>query len=242
MCVYYSGATEFWRGRIERRKFMKVEHLLMPFEIFLLFCVETGIDTPYAILTKTGVGVGASSPSLKRLEKQEMLTSTHGPRNRVAYSITAKGDISLRKALNAGPYVYGRPTVRGTFDSLHRLIFFAWLTGKTGETNAALDFSRDEISKKYRRAENEINEDRDFSAPSKFILSPQHEKTTTEYLARVFRFIKAVADSAEARLQMEAIEDLRQLLFHLPPTPRTFLQDPPSEDVSALSVAPPPRD
>lgn len=185
------------------------------------------MNTPYAILTETGVGVGASSPALKRLEKSGLLTSTPGPRNRLSYAITEKGDSSLRNALQAGVKAYGRVAARGVYDTLHRVIFFAWIKGSLDEAHEALDKAEGDLTRKTEKTERELQEYRKLITSSEVGASPQVQYAAPEYLTAVYRFIEAAADAAEAKLQVEALGSLRQLIDQLPATPRTFLQDSP---------------
>ena len=198
---------------------------LMPFEVFLLFCAKTGMESPYAIMIHTGVGVGASSPSLKRLETQGLLTSTPGPRNRMSYSITEKGEALLRQALDAGPEIYGRPTVRGTYESIHRVIFFAWLKGRLDEAEIAINMAEQKLMKRARLAQAEANECREVLTESKSESSPKGKYAAPEYLSAGYKLIKATADAAEAKLQVEALATLRRFIDQLPSAPKTFLHD-----------------
>jgi DNA-binding PadR family transcriptional regulator len=198
---------------------------LNPFEIFLLFCVKTGMESPYAILTKTGVGVGASSPALKRLEGSGFVTSTPGPRNRLTYSLTPTGEASLRNSLKAGPSAYGRYRDLGIYDTLHRVIFFGWVKGKLEEASTGIDKAEDGLKRALRRATAVVDECRiELTVPSGET-SSQTGCSTPEHLANVYKYIKAAADAAEANQQIVALSTLRRLITELPPTPKTFLQD-----------------
>src|SRR5208282_4823943 len=96
-------------------------------EIFTLVFIRSGLNTPYDFISQIGVGVGTSSPALKRMEERKLLTATPGPRNRSRYEITEKGEEELRKAIDAGPDLYWRYRDRGHFESLQRAVFLAWI-------------------------------------------------------------------------------------------------------------------
>jgi DNA-binding PadR family transcriptional regulator len=194
--------------------------------MFLLFCAKTGMGTPYSILNQMGVGVGASSPALKRLESQGFVSATPGPRNRVLYELTEKGEEVLREAINAGPSSYGRPTSRGIYEAMYRVIFFAWLKGDKKEAQSALDMARETLQRKSRRAEAGVKESREFLASEAFQLMRKEngEYASPEYLGTVYKLILAVGAEAEARLQIAALDSLRKLVDELPPRPKTFLR------------------
>jgi DNA-binding PadR family transcriptional regulator len=198
---------------------------LLPSDIFLLFCTKVGMRNPYAIFSHTQVGVGASVPALKRLEMKGLLSSTTDDRKRVTYSLTEKGDERLKSSLDAGLTAYGRPTNRGIFESLRRVIFFSWVKGKPEEAIQALDRARRGLTSKYLKANFEVQVYQDELEHSEGESLATGEYDSPEYISLVFKLIKATADSAEARLQAEALDTLWQLIQKLPPTPRTFLKD-----------------
>src|ERR1035437_7860359 len=93
---------------------------LNPLQIFLLVLVEFGLATPYDLLSKAGLGVGLTSPALKRLKEAGLLTSTPGPRNRVRYAITKEGRATLRENLEVGPPPFWQQGQTDVFESLPR--------------------------------------------------------------------------------------------------------------------------
>lgn len=72
-------------------------------ETFLLSCVKAGLNSTYAILSTTGVGVGSSSPNLKRMAASGLLATVAGSRRKVTYSLTRMGEQKFKATLAAGP-------------------------------------------------------------------------------------------------------------------------------------------
>jgi DNA-binding PadR family transcriptional regulator len=220
--VYYRSFVDrmilvTWRGE------MKSE--LMPLELFVLLCTKIGITTPYQFMTEAGVGVGASSPTLKRLKQKGLLASSIGPRNRVSYSITVEGETLLRSTLQAGPDAYGQPTARGIYDSLHRVIFFAWIKGRPDEARGVLASAAIALMKRVIRMEREAWEYRT-SWTQVFDQLKRREfrgrAPGSRELIAVYRYLESVSDAAEAKLQVEALGKLSQLIDELPASPPIF--------------------
>jgi DNA-binding PadR family transcriptional regulator len=210
-----------------------VKSQLMPFEFLLLFCVEVGIETPYTILTHTGVGIGASSPTLKRLELKGLVASTPGSRNKLFYRTTPKGKEALREGFKDGLNTYGRPISTGPYDTLHRIIFFAWVKGRRDEAHEAVSNIRDAIERKRRDAEEDI-------LKYKKVLASRHlgQRTTFNgyddpyYMFTVFRYLEAYTDSQKAELEIEATARLDELIEGLPPSPQAFALNSEEERIS----------
>jgi DNA-binding PadR family transcriptional regulator len=194
---------------------------LMPFEFLILFLAKLGLKTPYAMMTRAGISVGASSPTLKRLEKKELITSTPGPRNRSSYNITEQGEVLLIKGLEAGPRVYGRLTSRGLFETLPRLIFFGWVKGDLGEAREMLRRTEFDLSAKARRAEALAEECR------RILERPfegDYEEVAAARIAAGYRLIEAVAETAETKLQLESLPQLAKVIDELPVAPALAFQ------------------
>jgi DNA-binding PadR family transcriptional regulator len=204
----------------------------MPFEFFVLFLVEIGLKTPYTIMTQTGISVGASSPTLKRLEQKSLLTSELGPRNRTSYSITEQGKALLVQGLSAGPRVYGRPTSRGIFESLPRLIFFGWVKGNLEEAREVLRKTEFDMSAKARKAEALADEcRRTLDRP----LEGDYEEASAARIAVGYRLIEAVAETVETKLQLESLPQLWKMIDELPMAPVLSFGVVPDDLSSALS-------
>lgn len=204
---------------------------LMPFEIFVLFCLKLDMATPYRISSAMGVGVGATSPALKRLTYRKLAHPVADSRNRTSYAITAKGERELRLALQAGPKTYGNPKMRGIFEALPRTIYFAWVKGDLREADEALDIAEADLLKKKVLAQAELDASRRILDRPRAELQNLDSQATPEYLATVYKLIKATADTAELSLQLQALRSLQDMIGQLPPSAYTFLNDPlPAEE------------
>jgi DNA-binding PadR family transcriptional regulator len=207
---------------------------LMPFEFFVLFLTKIGLNTPYAIMTQTGVSVGATSPTLKRLEQKQLLTSTPGPRNRSSYRTTDRGEALLLEGLVAGPRVYGRPTSRGLFESLPRLIFFGWVKGDLTEARDVLRKAEFDLSVKARRAESLAAECRRLLERP---LEGDYEEASAARIAAGYRLIKASAETVEIKLQLESLPQLSKMIEELPMAPALHFRAVPDRHGSRTQVS-----
>jgi DNA-binding PadR family transcriptional regulator len=202
------------------------EYSLMPFEFFILFCAKIGFGTPYAIMNGMGVSVGASSPTLKRLKKKKLLTSTPGPRNRVSYAITEQGEALLVLGLRAGPGAYGRLTARGLFESLSRVIFFSWIKGDLKEAKSVLVDAHFKLSLNAKRAEESVNE------CLKILQRPlegDFEQSSRDHIGAGYTLLEAFAESILIHLQMESIPRLMKVIGEIPSAPALHFRAAPDD-------------
>ena len=198
---------------------------LKPFEIFILLCTKIGLGTPYLIVSQTGVGVGASSPILKRMKIRSLLASEPGPRRQVFYRLTNKGEMQLEDALKRESIDW-KKAAHGTYEGLPRVIFFSWLLGNLDNARVALHLTEASISKKVSKAEVDAEDCRRIL---RHVLSANPEYAPPEYVAAAYKLIGAVAFIAEAKLKVEALDALRRLTDELPPALPIFLQGPLSQ-------------
>src|ERR1700739_59287 len=189
------------------------QYSLMPLEFFVLFCAKIGFDTPYAILNNLGVSVGASSPTLKRLEKKKLLTSVAGPRNRVSYSITEEGEALLLLGLRAGPTAYGRLTARGLFESLPRLFFFSWGKGDLEEAKSVIRDASFELFLNGRRAKDSVKECMEIL---KRPFEGDYEENSRRHISAGYRLFEAFTESILIELQLESMPRLMELIAEIP--------------------------
>lgn len=99
-------------------------------EIFILALLREGIATPYGLMASAKVSPGASLPALTRLEAAGCVRKgEEGPRNRVEYVATPKGErlleASWRELLEAPP------DADRDLDSVLRISSLALLMGET---------------------------------------------------------------------------------------------------------------
>lgn len=73
----------------------RVEHLTN-LELFVLAAVRSGLASAYDLKEKADLSVGTTIPLLQRLEQSGLLASKLAARRSRQYSLTSKGDRSLR--------------------------------------------------------------------------------------------------------------------------------------------------
>lgn len=203
-------------------------------EIFLLVLVKSGFLTTYDLLSQIGLGVGASSPALKRMEKQGLLTCTLGPRNRMQFAMTADGEKQLKAAIEGGPMRYWRRGRRDSFDSLHRAIFLAWIDSSPEDARFCVDQTYRDLGD---RAEREMRKAAEFRKSALRLRDDMMKGTVSpdngRLIASVYCWIEATMDTAQYRLQAEALKDLDTLIADLPPPPKIWTEDSGSQQIGS---------
>lgn len=190
---------------------------LNPLQVFLLVLVEFGIDTPYELLTKAGLGSGLTSPALKRLKDTGFLTSTPGPRNRVQYAITEKGKESVKDHLNAGPEPFWQQGPSDVFESLPRGIILVWLHGGPDAARSEVGVAVYKLSNLSNKREREAEELRGALSRLKgAILAQEADAAKGVLIATTYQWLKAESEAKLFRLQAAATGELGKLLTDLP--------------------------
>jgi DNA-binding PadR family transcriptional regulator len=91
-------------------------------ELFVLALIQRGLGTPYDFRLKAGLSVGSTSPALKRLEDDGLITgSDPGARASRRFTLTAKGSRVLNKEWES--HLNSHPT---DLDSIVRIAYLAW--------------------------------------------------------------------------------------------------------------------
>lgn len=194
---------------------------LNPLQAFLLVLVEFGLATPYDMLTKVGLGVGLTSPALKRLNDAGLLTSTPGPRKRISYAITEHGKAVLRDNLAAGPPPFWQQGQTDIFESLPRGIILAWLNSGADEARLGVSGAAYNLSVLTRKRQRDAEELRDSMVRLQAGILPQSPVAAKGLMiATAYQWLKAECDAALFRLQAEAIGEIDKLLVDLPPSPQ----------------------
>jgi DNA-binding PadR family transcriptional regulator len=193
---------------------------LNPLQTFLMVLVEFGLTTPYDLLTQAGLGAGLTSPALKRLEKARLLISTPGPRNRLRYAITEKGQEVLRRNLERGQNRYWRYGQADVYESLPRGVTLTWLDSGVEQASEGADRAADKLLALSHKKAREATELHGLMDSLQRDIESKHPSADPGVLvATVYRWIKAEADAALYRLQAKAIEEIRPLLKDLPAAP-----------------------
>jgi DNA-binding MarR family transcriptional regulator len=193
---------------------------LSQLEVLLLVLVKAGIATPYDLLNQIGIGVGTTSPALKRMATSGLLTVIPGPRNRMRFSITEEGDKRLRGALDSGPPRYWRHGERDTFDSLRRVVLLAWvdnyLSGADYCVHQAGIELEDLLERRIRRAA-QLREKVHRTQEDK--QKEGQPLDDADLIAYVSGWIEAVFDASQFELQIKALPRIRDLMADLPNPP-----------------------
>lgn len=191
---------------------------LNPLQMFLLLLVDFGLTTPYDLLSKAGLGVGLTSPALKRLEQAGLLTSTPGPRRRVRYAMTEKGETTLMNSvLKAHFWQYGQTDV---FESLPRGIILAWATSDLEEAQKGVARAAGNLLLLARKRKREAEDLRDSVLRLQAeILERPSTSAKGQLIAMAFRWLRAEAEATQFRLQADAVQGMGKLIFDLPPAP-----------------------
>ena len=116
-----------------------------PHHLFLLVLVKHGLATPYDMLSKLGLGVGATSPPLKRMEKAGLLTGTSQPRRSTRYAITEKGEEELRSQIESGRMRHWWIEESYVYRSTPRAMFLSWLYSGPKQISDCVDVAMQEL-------------------------------------------------------------------------------------------------
>ena len=206
---------------LERNDMDRLEIIeLNPLQLFLLVLVEFGLGTPYDLLSKAGLGVGLTSPALKRLKEAGMLNSEPGPRNRVRYAITEKGRKTLRENMEVGPPPFWQQGPPDVFESLPRGVILAWLNSGTEEAGYGVAEAAYKLSVLERKRQREAEELRASMVHLQAEIVDQSPVAAKGVLiATAYQWIKAECDARLFRLQRQAVSEIDKLLAELPPSP-----------------------
>lgn len=199
---------------------LKRPNYLSSLEILLLLFIKSGLETSYDLMAKIGLGPGATSPSLKRLEASQLLTSTGDTRRRMRYAITEEGEQQLKGILDEGPrgyWIHGR---RDTFDSLRRAIFLAWVSSGPEDAMRCIRHARVSIEEMARSNDLDAKHLRNAALHLRErMLKVEEPGDDNDLITTVYRWIDAEVDAAQYIRQVEALDVVEALVSDLPPAP-----------------------
>jgi DNA-binding PadR family transcriptional regulator len=201
---------------------IRESHELKSHEVLLLLFAKFGLSTPYELMSEAGMSVGLTSPALKQMEKEGLLTcSSPGPRNRTVYSITEKGEEKLEMSLSSDLSRQWRLSKFDTFESAPRAIFLAWANSGVNDALRCVGRATEELENQGRKKQQEADELRDSMLQQNLDLTkgePGFEKGVL--IATAYKWMKVSSDAALLKLQAEAISKMAPLLSDLPQAPQ----------------------
>lgn len=206
---------------------MTTEHeYLSQVEVLLLVLVKAGIATPYDLLTQLGIGVGTSSPALKRMAEGSLLACTPGPRNRMRFSMTVKGNENLRNALKRGLARYWKHGDRDTFDSLRRVILLAWLGASLPSAESCVDQAKGELEDLFEKRAGEAGGRlKAVRRLQEEILKGARHPDDFEMISLVSGWIDAEFDKWQFGFQIQCLQSVKELIANLPIPPNVWADD-----------------
>lgn len=192
-----------------------------PHHLFLLVLVKHGLATPYDMLSKLGLGVGATSPPLKRLEKAGLLTGTSQPRRSTRYAITEKGEEELRSQIESGRMRHWWIEESYVYRSTPRAMFLSWLYSGPKQISDCVDVAMQELRFLAHKKKQEAQAIRE-TIP-RFEANCRHSGLADDeglLVAAVYQWLKAESDAALFTVQIEALKTMGLLLANLPSAPK----------------------
>jgi len=148
------------------------------------------------------------------------------------FVMTEEGDKQLKAALDRGPRQYWTQR-HGTFDSLHRAIFLAWVASRPEDAKGCIAEAVEILRRKAGRNELDVGDLR------KTAFRLRDEMLNNEELAddsilitTVYRWIGAEMDAVEYKLQAETLHVLDTLVADLPPAPKIWPEIPRAQQTS----------
>jgi DNA-binding PadR family transcriptional regulator len=193
---------------------------LSPHQVLLLVFIKFGLTSPYDLMSQAGMSVGLTSPVLKRMKKDGLLSCTTGPRNRMRYSLTEKGEAELMASLQAGQTRHWRAGRSETFESAPRTVLLAWAYSGVDEALRCIGRTAKDLEHQAQKKEREADELRDSMLHLKADLIKGESGFDKAILAATtYRWMKVQSEATLLKSQAETISTMAPLLSDLPPAP-----------------------
>jgi DNA-binding PadR family transcriptional regulator len=193
---------------------------LNPLQVLLLALIKYGHSTPYDLKSLAGMSVGLTLGPLKRLQEAGLLSCESGPRNKLQYTLTQKGDNELRAALEAGKKQNWWLGTFGIFESVPRAILLAWLSSDLENAPEWLGHAAEELLSEASNKEREAEDLRRKMERIKQLFSEDERiEEKGRLIATTYQWMKAVTDAAHLKAQAELVRTLTPVLLDLPPAP-----------------------
>lgn len=199
---------------------LQAERRLNPLQVLLLVLIKFGHSTPYDLKSLAGMSVGLTLGPLKRLQEAGFLNCKSGPRNKLQYTITRKGDDELRAALEEGKKQDWWLETFGVYESLPRAILLAWLSSDLENAPEWLGRAMEDLLHQASRKEGEAEDIRRRMDRIK-LLFPEDERIEEQgrLIATTYQWMKTMADAALLKAQAELVRTLAPVLLDLPAAP-----------------------
>ena len=189
-------------------------------DVLLLLLIGYGLATPYDLLSKAGLGVGQTSPSMKRLKVNGMLVDSPGSRKSRRYTVTAEGCKTLRRALANALANRQQQTLSAPFDSVPRWIILAWLRSGIEEARHVFAEARASLGPLRLKRQHSAEEHKQRVALLRSLATSKNGKVAHGPLvAAVFQWLRAEFDKELYHLQEQALDRLAGLVEELPSVP-----------------------
>lgn len=183
----------------------------------LLAFAKFGLTTPYDLVSQAGMSVGLTSPAFKRLEEAGLLEGVPGPRKRIEYVLTPKGEDELRSSLESARTNYWRIGRFGTFEAIPRAVLLLWIYLGKDDALRCLAWATEELraqaQKKQRELEDLKDEMRRFQGD---LFQDEFAAEEGLLIGTAYRYLKASSDATLLTMQAAAVEETAPLLENLP--------------------------
>ena len=188
-------------------------------QVMLLLLVAFGLGTPYDMLSKAGLGVGQTSPFLKKMKGAGILADLEGARNSVRYTLTRLGEEALRRALL--PVGRAQQSLQADlYESLPRAITLAWLNAGPDAVRIVLMEARASLERLIQKRQLAAEERKQQIV---FLMNAANSEKGNPgqglLVASVLQWLKAEFDKELYQHQEEALKQLAGLIDMLPAAP-----------------------
>jgi DNA-binding PadR family transcriptional regulator len=198
---------------------------LNPLQVLLSVFVKFGLTTPYDLISQAGMSVGLTSPALRRMEEAGLVTGTLGPRKRMQYGLTEKGEDELRKSLCSGRPYSSLLGSYDTFESAPRAILLAWATSGLDEALNCVDQVQEELRFQAQQQKKEADKLKGYMLRQANLFPGDPAADKGMLIATAYRWIKATSDAELLKLQAEAMGTIVPRLSELPTSPQILTDE-----------------
>ena len=192
---------------------------LTPLDVLLLVFVRHGLATTYDLRAQAGIGGSLTVKELQTLEENGLVTSliVKDSRKSKRYTITEAGEHELDKTLDSGTRSQGRLGI----ESMARELFLEWLYPGRIVSAEAERVTQDAMA--IYRKEKDLEAERCGAIMQRLAQQAPdgaYGSDVGQVVASTYMWIRAKADSALLKAQIEVLTELRPLTRKLPPTPK----------------------